>query len=143
MLAGCAAASREVPFDVLADGQFARQRVDRVTLLVGADADGRARVAAATGASIPARRIALAVLAGERPTGGYAAKVQRVTRDGATLDVRVLITAPARGALVTQVITSPFAVVGVASADVPTGRVRFTLTDESGALLATVDADVR
>ena len=52
-------------------------------------------------------RVRLTVRLGERPTGGHAIAVTRIVRTGARLTVTCETRAPAAGAIVTQVLTSP------------------------------------
>jgi hypothetical protein len=59
----------------------------------------------------------LFIIAGQRPTGGYAIDVRGVTVKGDTLVVDAPVTAPSPDMMVTQAFTSPFAVVAVDKVD--------------------------
>jgi hypothetical protein len=50
------------------------------------------------------------VFAGERPTGGWSVRITRVEQSGADCTVHYDVRRPPRGAMVTQVITHPYAV---------------------------------
>jgi len=58
-------------------------------------------------------RVRLTVRAGERRTGGHAIRVTNVRREGPKLIVRCEVSAPADGAIVTQVLTAPAQTVSV------------------------------
>ena len=58
-------------------------------------------------------RARLTVRLGERPTGGHAITVTRITRTGPVLTVSCEQSAPAPGAIVTQVLTSPAQTVSI------------------------------
>jgi hypothetical protein len=53
----------------------------------------------------------IVVFAGERPTGGWRTRVLQVDRTGDTCKVNYEVVGPPRGAIVTQVITHPYAVI--------------------------------
>ncbi|MGE0708456.1 MAG: protease complex subunit PrcB family protein [Planctomycetota bacterium] len=59
------------------------------------------------------KEIVVAVFMGRQPTGGYAIELARLEGRGQDLHAPLLRTRPAPGAIVTQVITSPFQLVAV------------------------------
>jgi hypothetical protein len=59
------------------------------------------------------RHMLVVVASGTRPSGGFAIKVQGVATRGARLEVAVLETCPAPGAMVTMELTQPVEVVRV------------------------------
>lgn len=65
---------------------------------------------------------AVFLMAGERKTGGYAIEVKGVSVDGETLVVDATVNGPAPGMMVTQALTSPWAVVAVERRDVKSVR---------------------
>jgi len=58
-------------------------------------------------------RLYIGVFAGTQRTGGYSVKVDRIERNGDSLVVHCTFSAPAPGALVIQVITSPAQLVSI------------------------------
>ncbi|RJF73493.1 protease complex subunit PrcB family protein [Deinococcus cavernae] len=56
---------------------------------------------------------AVAVFIGQRTTGGYGVRVERVVASGGTLNVTVAIQAPQAGMITTQALTSPWVLVKV------------------------------
>jgi hypothetical protein len=84
-------------------------------------------------------RVRLTVRLGERPTGGYAVRVTRITRDGPTLTLRCEITEPRDGSMVTQALTYPAQSVSVDEGLVRGVRVA-VLVDQSGAERARITA---
>lgn len=77
-------------------------------------------------------RVRLTVRLGERPTGGYAIRVRRISRDGPTLTLRCEISEPRADAIVTQVLTHPAHTVSVDEGLVRGIRVA-RLVDQHGA----------
>jgi hypothetical protein len=69
------------------------------------------------------------VFLGARNTGGYAVEITAVEPDGTGIVVKYTESKPGPGAMLAQVITSPFQVVSVARAD---GPVRFERTEKTG-----------
>jgi protease stability complex PrcB-like protein len=59
------------------------------------------------------RDLVIAVALGERPTGGHAIEIQRVTRAGGNLRIEVLETSPAPECMTTAALTQPVDVVMV------------------------------
>jgi len=59
------------------------------------------------------REAVVFLFAGTRNTGGYSVEPQSATLEGETLIVDATVKGPPRDAIVTQVITSPYAVVTV------------------------------
>jgi len=84
-------------------------------------------------------RVRLTVRAGERRTGGYSISVTNVRREGARLIVRCEFGAPAPGAIVTQVLTSPAQSVSI-DERAARGVHEAVLVDPSGALRARITA---
>ena len=66
--------------------------------------------------------LCIAIFAGERPTGGFAVKVDQVVESAGGLEVVYRVTGPAPGAIVSQALSSPFQIIAVASRP---GPVRF------------------
>ncbi len=62
---------------------------------------------------------------GQKSTGGFAIRVEKVTVGGTVLRVRARFTEPARGAITTQVLTSPAHAIGI-----PFGPDEVTLFDQ-------------
>ncbi|HEX2061789.1 MAG TPA: protease complex subunit PrcB family protein, partial [Thermoanaerobaculia bacterium] len=58
---------------------------------------------------------AVFILGGQRPTGGYSVVVNGAALEGETLVVDAIVEGPPAGAITTQVITSPYAVIAVKS----------------------------
>ncbi|GGN29120.1 protease complex subunit PrcB family protein [Deinococcus daejeonensis] len=77
-------------------------------------------------------RTLIGVFLGQRPTGGYGVQVLSATGSGGQLTLRVRLTAPAPGAILAQVITSPWAIVSV-----PGSYSAVTVLDENGQPLPT------
>jgi hypothetical protein len=71
----------------------------------------------------------IGVFLGARTTGGYAVEITSVEPDGAGVVVKYTESTPERGAMLAQVITAPFHLVSVATAD---GPVRFVRTEQAG-----------
>jgi len=86
-----------------------------------------------------AGRVRLTVRLGARPTGGYAIRVRRITRDGPTLTLRCEISEPREGAIVTQVLTYPAQTVSVDEGLVRGVRIA-VLVDQRGAERARITA---
>ena len=132
---------RDLAFSVVAQGQIAADTgtLDGAPkLVVAADASGRARLERLIQKTVANddEIILVGVFQGVQRTGGYDVRVERVRQTGAAVDVIAAFTRPASGAIVTQVITSPFVVIDIRRVELPSGRVRFVLRDPSGAELA-------
>ena len=69
------------------------------------------------------------VFLGARNTGGYAIEITAVEQDAAAIVVRYTENKPGPGAMLAQVITSPFHLVSVTRVD---GPVRFERTEKAG-----------
>lgn len=63
--------------------------------------------------------MAVAVLAGQRPTGGYAASITSITQEDDRLIVRYQIRTPLPGEIVTQALTSPYAIAIIPASQLP------------------------
>ncbi|GGR85613.1 protease complex subunit PrcB family protein [Deinococcus sedimenti] len=72
-------------------------------------------------------RTLIGVFLGQRPTGGYGVQVLSASGSTGSLTLRVRLTAPAPGAILAQVITSPWAIVSV-----PGTYTSVTVLDENG-----------
>lgn len=83
-------------------------------------------------ATAPAGRVLVAAFQGQQRTGGYAIRITAIERQGQHLIVHATFTAPARDAIVIQILTSPAHVVSVAASDV-SGVRDAVLLDGSGA----------
>ena len=138
MVLGCASAggTRDVDARVVAEGQFSDSH--EAALAVAADAASRERLARVAGRPL-AGDVLVAIFMGERPTGGYSVRVDGASVAGSEVRLRGAFVAPGAGAIVTQVITSPFAVVSLARSDLPSGAVTFLFSD-SARTLARADA---
>ena len=55
----------------------------------------------------------IAIFGGERPTGGWRLRISQVDRKEDVCNVSYQVIAPSRGAIVTQAITHPYAIVRV------------------------------
>ena len=67
----------------------------------------------------PAHEQAVAVFLGERRTGGYAVRIESAAPQDGRLVVTYQESAPPRGTMVTQALTSPWALVVVPRSDLP------------------------
>lgn len=65
------------------------------------------RVSAGIEAVPVGRGLRISVYQGEQPSGGYAIRIERITRAGDELRVHAAFITPAPGAIVTQALTSP------------------------------------
>lgn len=109
-------------FDVVAQGsQGAAPPSDTFTVLASEDDLRSFWNAVQAGSLTPAplpelrfgRETVLAIRLSERPTGGYGIEIANVEKDGDDLFVDVRLREPAEGAIVTQALTSPWALVRV------------------------------
>jgi hypothetical protein len=139
-------APRDVPFEIVAQGQQALG-IDRpeYRLIRSQDALRDAWNAAHGAALAPpptpsvdfARETILGIFLGTRPTGGYAVAVRGVAVEGTDLFVDLDVRSPAPGAMVTQALTSPWAIVRV-----PRGRLDAVwFRDATGTLIAVARAE--
>jgi len=74
------------------------------------------------------RELAIAIFAGQRPTGGFAVTVEQVTESASGIEVFYRVTSPPPSAIVSQALTSPFQIIAVPSRPVP---VRFRRLPEA------------
>lgn len=72
----------------------------------------------------------IAVLWGEKNTGGYAVEVAGARLDGEAVEVSVSLQSPPEGAIVSQAFTYPYAVAEIPNLD-PEGK-EFVFTDQDG-----------
>lgn len=88
----------EIPFEVL------QQRPRRPSVQAQYEVERRAEALIVT------------IHGGRKPTGGYAVKVRKVTREGARCTVHYAVVPPPEDAMVPQVITYPAVAVRIAAA---------------------------
>jgi hypothetical protein len=89
-----------------------RQFPDTAGVVVINSADEWAKFAVDTPPRVDFRKnTVVVVFAGERPTGGWSVRVTGVDKRGSSCAVRYEVKGPPRGAMVTQVITHPYAVI--------------------------------
>lgn len=86
-------------------------------------------------AAAPAGRLFIGVFMGERRTGGYGVKVDRVERDADRLVVRATFASPPKDSLNIQVLTSPAQLVSI-DRQSASGVTVAVLLDQSGAEMA-------
>lgn len=82
-------------------------------------------------ASVAEDRFPIAVFQGQKPTGGYAIRVDRMERIGSRLHIHATFTEPGPDVFVIQVLTSPAELVSIAPADAA-GVDTFWLFDQDG-----------
>ena len=124
------APSEELPITRLAKGQHSLQTEQQFDVITG-QAQFRHLWSQFDAGAPPAldftRETAIAVFMGERPTGGYAIRVDSVTRSEGELLVEVVLQAPGPECMTTQAFTQPYEMVSVPSgptrADFSTRRV--------------------
>lgn len=136
---------RDVPFEDHGTISRSDHQDGAPAVIVAAGAQARATLErlAAPRRPIPDDRVAIAAFQGQQRTGGYAIKVDRITRRTATtLEVRAAFASPPPDAIVIQVLTSPAHVVSVARADL-TGVDRVVLVDASGSQKAEASVATR
>lgn len=125
----CASGSggaRVIAFQRAAEGQFG-QRHDPA-LVVAADESARARLAALVGRPVQGD-VLVAIFMGDRSTGGYTVRLDSVSVMGSEVRLHGAFVSPGAGAIVTQVITSPFAIAAIARAELPSGRTTYLFVD--------------
>ncbi len=85
----------------------------------------------------------IATLQGSKPTGGYSISVTAISQQNADVFVQVAMVEPQPGAVLTQMITSPYEVVRVRRADLdPRGSLYFQMMGPDGQVLAERQADI-
>lgn len=72
----------------------------------------------------------VAVLWGEKNTGGYAVEIESASLEGERVEISVALQSPPEGAIVSQALTYPYAIAAIGGLD-PAGK-DFVLTDQSG-----------
>jgi hypothetical protein len=123
---------QSVPF---ADhGQTAQSRVEDGPQLTVGTAPSATGLAELVASPDPAR-LYIGVFAGERRTGGYAVKVERIERSADRLSVTARFISPPKDMLTTQVITTPAHLVSI-DRQSASGAREAVLLDESGAEMA-------
>ena len=141
------AAPRDVPYEIVAQGQqalgidTAQYRLIRSQEALR-DAWNVAHGAVLTPPPLPsvdfARETILGIFLGPRPTGGYGVAVQGVSVEGSDLFVDLEFRSPGAGAMVTQALTNPWAIVRVPRGGLEAVWFRDVAT---GALIAVARAD--
>lgn len=130
--ASAGAGPRDVAFQIVAEGQFGRMR--DASIAVAIDDPERARLGTLAGRPL-AGEVLIAIFMGERSTGGHAVRVESVTVEGNDVRVHGAFAGPPPGGIVTQVITSPFAIVALRRGDLPSGRTTFVFSDGTKTLV--------
>lgn len=99
-------------------------------------APSAAALGGATGIAVPeaGAGVYLGVFGGERPTGGYAIRITGGVEAGGDVTIRLATRRPAPGAMVAQVLTSPYAIAVIP--DLQLARWTFTFRDQHGTDLA-------
>lgn len=115
----------EVQMTTLATGGYARDDSGRQAVLARSDAEFRRLWSEKIGGDpVPdvdfGKGVAVFLLAGQRSTGGYSVVPESVEVDGSSAVVRARVERPGRGAITTQALTSPYAVVFIDSRQVET-----------------------
>ena len=124
--------ARAVAFTEVAATSQARDDSGEM-IVVGTTDASRAKIAQLVpNAATPSGRVLVAVFQGQQNTGGYSVQITAIERSGDQLVVRATFGVPDRGAMVTQVLTSPAHVVSIAAADA-TGVREAILIDSTGA----------
>lgn len=86
------------------------------------------------------RDLAVVAFQGRYPTGGYGIKVERVETQGGKLSLVADTRMPAPGAMLPQVITSPYEAIAIRKADLPGwDKLHYVLTNKAGSTLAETD----
>jgi hypothetical protein len=115
-------------------GQTAQSRVEDGPQIVIGTAPPATGLAGLIATADPAR-LYIGVFAGERRTGGYAVKVDRIERHGDRLNVIARLVSPPKDALTTQVITTPAQLVSIERRSA-SGVHEVVLLDGAGAEMA-------
>ncbi len=85
----------------------------------------------------------IAALTGSKPTAGYAVEVSGILQGGAEVTVQVELKQPQPGAVLAQVVTSPYDVVRVRRGELdPRGSLTFRMAGPDGQVLAESQADI-
>ena len=123
---------REFSLQVVADGQFAHVQAPSLSIAV-TEVD-QTRLSILAGKPLGGELL-IAIFMGERSTGGYAVRVDGASVAGSEVRVRGSFLGPPPGGIVTQVITSPFAIASIDRSQLPTGQTTFVFVD-GGTILA-------
>lgn len=123
----CTAAQRvdgPVKMTVVAHGAYAQDTSGRKAVLAKTDAEYRRLWSELIGEGEPPKADAPVVflLAGQRNTGGWSVEPAGVTMENGTAVIEAHINAPLPRSIVTQALTSPYAVIMVHSPDVKSVR---------------------
>ncbi|MHB8779780.1 MAG: protease complex subunit PrcB family protein [Candidatus Geothermincolia bacterium] len=149
-LTGCASGPRAIAYEALDTGVSSGHAGDAL-LLVMADPEDLSQAAelyagtglAAQDVSALDKGVLVLALLGERATGGYRIEVASITQEGDVIVVSVAVRSPSPSDVVTQVITSPYALVRVARSEFdPTGQLRFEMRSEAGEQLYAFDTEI-
>jgi hypothetical protein len=121
---GCTAARGEagdVEMSTIASGSYALDDSGRKAVLAGSDDDYRRLWPELIGEGAPPQvdfenSAVVFLLAGSRPTGGWSIVARGVAIESDTVVIDAKVEGPPRGAIVTQALTSPYAVILVRGA---------------------------
>ncbi len=121
----CAVRPAVSEMTTIAEGSYAREQSSREALLVASAADFERVWAERIGREpMPSpdfsKGVAVLLFAGTRNTGGWSVVPESVEVDGTTAIVHATIQGPRGGGIVTQALTSPYAVVFLTNRDVKT-----------------------
>lgn len=126
---GCtASAKEEIPFTVVAEGDTAADYPDQQGVVIGSPAEWEAVWEQLHRYTIPqpalpemdfTQHTVLAVFAGEKRSGGYTIRVERVTQTDQAVIVHVTETAPGPRDITTALITYPYQVVKIPRTSLP------------------------
>ena len=143
---GCQNANSQLQIDVLESNAFSGNNDRKARFMVISDSSGFADVYARTRShklkkpqapslDFDKKRVLVAFM-GQKSTAGYRITfAETLTRSGDTLVVTVNMQSPPQGAVLAQVITSPYAMATVERGDYT--KIRFV--DEDGTTLATIN----
>ncbi len=125
LLAACAARPAVASLETLAAGPYAKDDRGRQAVLATTESEYRRLWSEKIGdaAAPPAdftKGVAVFLLSGSRPTGGWSVVPESVEVTGDKAVIRAKIEGPGAGAIVTQALTSPYAVVFVNAREVTT-----------------------
>jgi PrcB C-terminal len=127
LLAACAARPAVATLETIATGGYAKDDSGRQAVLATTEGEYRRLWAEKIGDE-PAppvdftKGVVVFLLAGSRPTGGWSVVPESVEVTGTRAVIHAKIQGPGRGTVVTQALTSPYAVVFVSAAEVKTAE---------------------
>ena len=123
-----ASTGEETPFTVVADGDTAADYPDRQGIVIGSLAEWKELWEQLHRYTIPrpavpemdfTKHTVLAVFAGEKRSGGYTIRVERITQTDQAVIVHVTETAPGPRDITTTLITYPYQVVKIPRISLP------------------------